>query len=456
MKKQNLVFPQRGTLPKMNSRNFPHTRIHGIAAYKSDGGEDDDEDKEERKKLLKVIGEQMDVRLETRADKKEFKSFTDQFKNVDIEALRSIADPEKGAMAVIKNMGEEINRLTDELKKQPENGMSLRSQIANWQKANKDAIERIKGGTPSELKPLDIDMRAAGNMLVSTNMSGSSFLPQPGFLPGVNDVVRVLPTFWDYLKKGRTTKAALVWVNKVNPDGAASFVGEGVARTAIDFDLQTETSNAKKIAEKLKTSTEILEDIDGMETMVLDEMRYKLLDKLNTELMTSTLSSTKVAGIQTFSVVFSQTGLKVKNPNNMDCIRAGVAQLRRNNFRGLITAFVSPIDNANIDMSKATASGVYVLPPFSTSDGKNIGGAVVVEDNNVADGYVQFAVLDELKMLIYKDMTINMGWENTDFTDGLITWSGEMRIHSFHSNNAANAFIYDTFENIKGLIADAS
>ena len=84
--------------------------------------------------------------------------------------------------------------------------------------------------------------------------------------------------------------------------------------------------------------------------------------------------------------------------------------------------------------------------------GTGVGGAVVVEDNNIPIGYVQAAILDLFKVLVYQDFTIKWGWEDDDFTKNLITVIGEMRIHSFHSENNAGAFIYDTFANIKTAI----
>lgn len=454
MKRGILIFDKPGKLPKMNSRNFPHlARPFTSAAYRSDADDDDDDDEvTERKKLLKRIKAQTDEQLASRASAKEFNVLRDALKDLPIEDLRSIANPETGAMALIKNLGKEVNDVIEQLKSRGSEDMSIRSQVAKWQTENKAAIERIKNGSAAELKPFNLDTRAAATMTVGTNLGGSAYLPQPAFMPGLNDLIRVVPTFWDYIKKGRTKSAAFVWVNKKNPDGAAAFIGEGVAKPPIDFELSTEISNAKKIAASLKASTEILDDIDGMESFILEELRYKLMDKMNETLMTGTLSTTVPAGIQTISVQFTQTGLQTTNPNNFDAIRALVAQLRTQNFKGLITVFVSPVDNANMDMSKANSQGQYTLPPFTSADGKNIGGAVVVEDNNIPIGYVQAAILDLFKVLVYQDFTIKWGWEDDDFTKNLITVIGEMRIHSFHSENNAGAFIYDTFANIKTAI----
>jgi len=454
MKKGIIVFPkQRGNLPKMNNRNSPHqSRPFLTSAYKTDG--DDEDAIKERKALLKAIKEQTDEALETRASAKEFKTLSESLKDLPIDQLRAVADVSNGAMAQLKKMGEEINDLTEQLKTRGNEDMSVRSQVAKWQKDNETAVKAIKEGNTASLKPFVLDMRAATTMLNSTNLGGSAYLPRPEFQAGINDIVRVLPTFWDYLRKGRTSSAAFVWVNKKLPDGAAAFIGEGVAKPAVDFELNTEISNAKKVAESIKMSTELLTDIDGMTTFVLDELRYKLYSKLNTTLMTGVLSSTVPAGIQTISVAFSQAGISTPNPNVFDCIRAAIAQLRVGNFQGPITVFVSPVDGCNMDLAKANSQGQYIMPPFSTADGKTIAGAAVVEDNNVTAGYVQVACLDLFKVLIYQDLTILWGWENDDFTKNLVTAIAEMRIHSFYSANNAGAFIYDSFDNIKSLIRE--
>ena len=99
-----------------------------------------------------------------------------------------------------------------------------------------------------------------------------------------------------------------------------------------------------------------------------------------------------------------------------------------------------------------SSTGIYLLPPFTTADGKKISGATIVEDYNVAIGYVQVAMLDYYKIKIYKDYAVSMGWENDDFTKNLITFIGEMRLHQYFSENYTGAFIYDSFADIIAAI----
>jgi HK97 family phage major capsid protein len=186
---------------------------------------------------------------------------------------------------------------------------------------------------------------------------------------------------------------------------------------------------------------ELLEDIDGFTSWVEDELRFKVMEKVNTTLMTGVSSSTVPAGIQTLSVPFATTlGLSTTGANNWDAVRAAVAQLRYALFKGRIVAFMNPIDYANMVMTKAQNQGQTFIPPVT--------GATIVEDPNIPVGYLQVAALDYYKILIYKGFTITWGLENDDFTKNLRTAIGEMRLHQFHSENHDGFAIYDTFANI--------
>lgn len=321
-------------------------------------------------------------------------------------------------------------------------GTTVRDQLKSWVDSNKTALEAIKSGTKADLNPLVIKLNSP--MTPSNTYNGSAYLPIPEFQAGATEIVRVKPTFWDYIRKGRTGSAAYVWVNKKNPEGAAAFIGPGVAKPGISFEIATEISNAKKVAVSEKCATELLEDIDGMASWIEQEIAYQLKYKINTTLMTGTASATVPAGIQTISVPYTLTGVSTTDPNNWDAVRAVVAQLTSGNLVGAVTVFVNPVDKANMDLTKAQSQGQLFNPGDS--------GALIVEDNNIPVGYFQAAILDYYKILIYKDFSLTWGWENDDFTKNLVTAIGEMRLHQFFSENHTGAFVYDTFENVKTAI----
>ncbi|MBA3971802.1 MAG: phage major capsid protein [Bacteroidetes bacterium] len=352
-----------------------------------------------------------------------------------------LGEGDSSVRSILKAQGEAINSLKE--KNQPED-LSTRGQISKWQEANKEAISKIKLGVKADLQPLEL--RVAATMTKAG--VGSITLPALS-VDGINDLVRKQPTFYDYLSKGRTNQASFAWVNKSNKQGAAAFIGEGILKPLASFDITTEVSNAKKVAERMKASMELLEDIEGMQTLIEQELEYEVKMAVNTALLTGVASSTVPAGITTVSTAFTTTTVKTTAPNNMDAIRAAKAQLNSLNFNGNIVAFVNPIDAANMDITKASTSGVYML---QGPNGVNVAGVPIVEDNNIAVGYLLLVDLDKYKVLIYKDFTIAWGWENDDFSKNLVTVIGEMRLHQYYSLNNAGAFIYDTFANIKTAI----
>ena len=360
--------------------------------------------------------------------------------NADVTALKGQVE----AMKDYATMKDEVVRLATELKAVKESGSleatkDLKGTVKAWIESNKAALATIKAGSKSELTPLVV--KVASPMTPANTYNGSAYLPIPMMLAGITDIVRVQPTFWDYLKKGSVGSASINWINKKNPLGAAGFIGPGVAKPGVSFEIATEISNAKKIAVSEKCATELLEDIDGMASWITMEIEYQLKAKINTTLMSGVNSSTVPAGIKTISVPYSLTTVKTTNPNHWDAIRACVAQLRSGNLQGAVTAFMNPVDYANMVLTKAQSQGQLYIPAET--------GATIVEDNNVPVGYVQVALLDYYKVLIYKDFALSFGWENDDFTKNLITTLGEMRIHQYFSENHTGAFIYDTFDNIE-------
>jgi HK97 family phage major capsid protein len=369
------------------------------------------------------------------------------FEGLDIESLKALTG-DKGVMKIVQALGAEVTALKEKGASHEE--VSMKDEIKAWTEKNADTLNKIKGGTKADLP--EFNVKVSTLTTANVNTQGSAYLPQPGFESGLHDLRRIQATFWDYLPKGSTSNASWTWVNKKQPTGAADWIGQGVAKPGVAFELTTEVSNAKKIAVSLKASTEILQDIQGMESFIRGELNYQFRKIINNKLLTGAATSAYPAGITTIAVPFSTTGLETDNPNNYDAIMACITQLRVQYFDLPVTVFVNPVDFANMQMGKATTSGVYLMPPFSAAGGMNVGGATVVADSNISAGYILAACLDLYKILIYRPATVSLGWENDDFTKNLITFIEEMRLHQYVSDNDRGAFIYDTFTRVKAFM----
>lgn len=330
---------------------------------------------------------------------------------------------------------------------------SLRNQVKTWMERNKDQIDvAVRTGDFRGLTPIELRVPDNPMTITSVNSGSSAFLPNAGGIQGsVIDLVRTQPTFWNLLPKGTTALNPYVWAYKYNKEGSADFIGEGVLKPIASFEIRTETSTAKKVAERMRVSRELLKDIQGMTSMIENELRYEVLKHANDTVLTGTVSSTDPAGVTTVASAFTLTGLEVESPNNYDAIRAALAQLQSLNFTSNIVAFVNPVDAAQMDMDKGT-DGHYALPPFYTAGGQQVAGIRVIADNNIAVGNLLIGSLDTYKILMVEQFRVEWGLDSDDFSKNLMTVIGEMRFHQFFPTNLSGSWIYDSFSDIKAAI----
>lgn len=366
-----------------------------------------------------------------------------KFKALNLEELVKLLDKEKGIDAILKAQGEEINKLKG-IGKDPAN-KSTRDMVEEWVTKNKSVIDDIKAGTRRDLPELKV--KAAATMLESTHFGGSAYLPNVQVLPGYIDLIRKKPTFWDRLLKPATKANPLVWVNKYNKQGNAAFTAEGALKSQASFELQTESSVPRKTTEYMKVSTEMLNDVDYLTGMITQELQYEVDMSSNTDVLTGSGVAPHPKGVTLYAGAYSLATITgVIAPNNTDAMVAAVAQLRSLNFTGALTAYINPIDNAQRKLSKAL-TGEYTNNLQVPVD------AEIVEDNNIAVGYLLIGDMSKYHIQMYQDFFVQWGWENQDFTKNLVTVIGERRFHQWVSSNETAAFIYDTFANIKTAIA---
>jgi len=427
--------------------------------------DDDDDDVQpktaEARRLVNAVNKRVAKALKNKVSATELRAIKKQLKGMEalgqlnVEELRAMLDADKGVIKSLATQGLALQKLQDKLDAQPTD-MSVRAQCQRFIEENKDTIKKIRSGNTaslSQLPPFELTFRAVNNPMLPANTmpSGSLFITRLQIEQGLSGEPLPVPTLWDYIRKGTTNAETYVWVNRKPREGSAAFIAPGVYKPNISFTYDTDISNAKKVAASEKMALELLDDIEGFVDWVETELKNAVLMEANNKLTTGVASSTSPNGIRTISVAFqgSSLGLKVDNPNYWDAMIAVVTQFKAQpRFQGRpVTLFVNPVDYMNARLTKAKTQG-QIFNPIEI-------GATVVEDPNVPLGYIQGAVLDAFKVLIYKPYTMSWGWENDDFTKNLVTVIGEMRIHQFVKDSDAGAFVYDTFANVISGITPA-
>lgn len=476
MKKSFLNFSQfppakRVFAPKIQSRRMGLRNFHNVA-YKSDA-EVAEEQKKEKEELLKAIKAQFDGELQTRGfqTKKELEDALEvrmkQFEGIDLEALRSFQKTDKADLekqlkehqAALEAQGLELRAMKDAQHKAIPDRKTIATQIRSFMEKNKDAFEDFKNhksnsfGTNKGDSGIELEVRAAATMLISGQSIPSAFVPSVEVIPGLVDIARNKPFLENYANSQNTNSARIVWTEKYNPQGNAAFTAEGATKPLISFEIRTNESYARKVADKIKVSTEMIDDIDFIAGEIETELHYKVDIAVDNSLLSGggdgTQGATDLKGLTAQVGGYVLTNISTTTPNDFDAIRSAAAQVVSLNFNP-DTVFINTIDSANMDLVK-DSQGRPLAMQYKDAQGK-IYRLNVVETNQMPIGFILVGDMSRFKVRNYKPFAISYGWVGSDFEDNLFTVLGERRLHSFIATNDQPAFVYDTFANIKTAI----
>jgi len=460
---------------KIQSRRMA-IRDFVTAAYKSDG----EDAMQVREKLLTDIRAQLAEELQKRgfASKEEIdRAIVERMKpleGVDLEGLRTHkADKEATAKEVgelrqaMITQGEELKALKEAQKAALPDRKTIAAQIRvalEKDDATKQAWARFKAhesnsfGTDGKGNA-NIALegtRAAITMTVGGSTGSSAFVPTPEITPGLVDLARNQPFLENYANTSNTASSRIVWAEKYNPQGNAGFIGEGVVKPLISFEIRTMESYAKKVADKIKVSTEMLDDIDFIAQEIETELRYKIDIQVDASLLTGagdgTSGATDLKGLTSYVGGYTLTNIQTSTPNDFDAIRAAAAQVVSLNFSPNIV-FINTIDGANMDLTK-DLQGRPLAMEYKDANGK-LYRLTVVETNQIPVGYFLLGDMTRFKIRNYQPFSISYGWVNDDFEKNLVTIIGERRLHAFVAANDTGAFVYDTFAVVKTAITAA-
>lgn len=375
----------------------------------------------------------------------------------------------------VKQQAIVLQKLNDGgLKKDSELKLSIASQLKAFKDANPEKWEafknheqmsfgttkaaEVKGGKPETQAGIELkfyNTKAAATMTVGASTGGSAFVPTIEMVPGLVPIARNQPFIEQYANTSSTSSSRIVWVEKTNPQGQAAMTAEGTLKPLISFEIKTNESFARKVTDKIKVSTEMLDDIDFIAGEIENELKYQVDIKVDAQLLTGDGTGSNLKGITAYVGGYVLTTVKTTGtPNDADAIRAAITQPISLNFRTNY-AFINPIDAANMDLTK-NSQGSYIIPPFQSAAGLVIAGVPIVETNQMPVGSLFVGDMTKFVVRNYKSFAIQYGWVNDDFELNLITIIGERRLHCYIADNNVGAFVYDTFANIKTAITPAA
>ena len=333
-------------------------------------------------------------------------------------------------------------------------GDSLKAQIkkALDNDGIKAIMSKMKNGEAGN-HAFKFEVKASADMSLTTTTAyttaGTAItMAQPEFIPGLNNVARNKPFIWPLMNVKPTQSENIVYVEKYNPQGAAAWVGEGVAAPKVSFDIQVSNSRAKMVDAYIHVSTQMLDDIDYIAAAIEDELLYQIAISVDTFILQGDGTGDNLKGIKSFAPAYSLTTLTTTAPNNCDAILAAATQIVSKNFAPDI-AVLNPIDFAQTKLLKGS-TGYYVVNP--NNQDSTWAGIKVVQSNQVPLGTLMIMDSSKTNIHPYQNFTISYGMINDDFIKNLVVIKGVQRMHSYIKVNDLNAFVYDTLANIKTAI----
>lgn len=303
--------------------------------------------------------------------------------------------------------------------------------------------DELKAMKEQSGKSVRFTLKAAGTMGLSTNVSGQ--VPQAQREAGITRVVRRNPYILQLVNVGTIMSNLWEWVQQVNPDGGAGMTAEAASKTQADFDLAVASAAVKKVTSFIKVTKEMLDDVDLLRSEIDQELTELINLKIDDQILSGSGSGANLTGITTNATAWAAGAfaLAVPSPTNADVLRVGINQVRVAQFEPNYIV-MHPTDITKMELVK-DSTGQYVLPPFTSVDGTVVSGIPVV--GNTGMTLDKFLIGDFTKSGVrFKEgLTINVGYENDDFTKNLVTILAEARLVHRVKSNHYGAFVYGDF-----------
>lgn len=380
--------------------------------------------------LIKQLGEKIDQMKTESVSKAEI-----------LEVMSKVKDLEtKGeeVTALKTSIEEVILRVLDlETKGVPENvTQTLETLLA-------EKSEDLKAMKDNSSGSVRIAFKAAGTMALSTNVTGQ--IPQAERENGITRIVRRNPFILELVNVGSIMSNVWEWVEQKNLDGGAAMTAEGAAKSQADFDLVLASATVKKVTAYIKVTKEMLDDVQLMRSEIDQELTELINLKIDEQLLSGAGSGNNLTGIITNATAWAAGAfaLSIPTPTKWDVLRTAINQVRVNLFEPTYIV-MHPTDVTAMELSK-DSTGQYIMPPFAAVDGSIVSGIRVVANTGVTIDKFLVGDFNKAGVRFREGLTINVGYENDDFTKNLVTILAEARLVQRVKSNHYGAFVYGDF-----------
>ena len=242
-----------------------------------------------------------------------------------------------------------------------------------------------------------------------------------------------------------------IWyVDRINEEGDAQFIGEGDLKPLIDAEWQQYKTDVKEVAERWKMSNRLIMHAPSVVSNFREHADELIENKIDEGVLVGDGTGNNLSGITTLASAFvppTQLANYYEDANIYDVINAVATSVKLNNFKGQLTAVLNTVWEAKMAGIK-NANGDYIVPPFVTPDGTRVGSTRLVFSNRMPDTHILCGDLKKFKTVIAEDIMYFEGWENDDFSKNLSSRKLEAFLGTYLPNSYTGAIVYDDIATI--------
>lgn len=351
--------------------------------------------------------------------------------------------------AVLKEQGLAIKKLSESEKKSISNNKTL----GEYLNENKEALTKLK----NERGTIQFEVqKAPGTMTIAGNVSGGN-IPVEDRMEGLNTIPSRQVRLLDIMSSRSTTSNVVSWVYQANKDGSAGQTAEAGAKNQIDYDLVVNSESIKKTTAYIKVSTEMLDDIEWIESEINAELLRELLKAVENTSYSGDGLGQNHNGLITVASSFAAGTLAgtVDNANEVDVLAAAATQIQIAQEGGATPNYIlmNPLDVYAMKSYKVSATDRrYVERVQMVGSNLLMDGIRIIETTLVTAG--KYLIGDFTKAISVQRSAIkfDIGVENDDFTKNLRTILAEWRGATIVKNNDRSALVYGDFATDKATL----
>jgi HK97 family phage major capsid protein len=378
-----------------------------------------------------VKSTELEKAIEAKASKDDIEALKNELKENQVSQIKALND-------TLKEYGVAIKKLSaGERDEASKNVSSLYKGL----KEGQSTLDAIKNGGSDKLK-----FKAAGTMLISTNISGGN-VPVEQRLSGLDDIPSREVRLLSIVSRGTASSNVISWVSKVNRDGAAAGTAEGTLKNQIDFDIVVNSENVKKFTAYIKISEEMVDDIDFMNTEINNELVSELLRAIELQVYSGDGTGLNLNGIVTQATAFvaATAPVAVDNANLVDVVRTAITQIKVANQMPPNYIMLHPTDVLGLlQIKRSTTDKAYIDALQLVAGSLSLDGVPIIETTLVTVG--TYLVGDFTKATVFDkgSISVEVGRSDDDFVKNLVTVLAEWRGLNVIKTNQTTAFVTGT------------